>query len=194
MQNPGPALEPLLHRLTECPPEFLRIALPGSEDGTDVIAVVCDLLRPLTSDSLPELAQEQLAELRGRTETQLKVISILCWLLRDDWFQSRPQLALGIWLLFGSARLRKLTEFVRPDKFVSDPDRREELIRTCLAELQFRPEGESVAQASDRLTTLDSVERDRVLRGTAVAERRAREIREAMARKKAEESASRFGE
>jgi hypothetical protein len=44
------------------------------------------------------------------------------------------------------------------------------------------------------MTTLDSVERQRILRKTLAAEKRAREIREAMARAKAQESASRYGE
>ena len=46
----------------------------------------------------------------------------------------------------------------------------------------------------DRKGTLDSVERQRVLQETAEAERRAREVREALARKQALESASRYGE
>jgi hypothetical protein len=44
------------------------------------------------------------------------------------------------------------------------------------------------------LNSLDSAERDRVLRAVAAAERRAREIREAMARKQAQEAANRYGE
>jgi hypothetical protein len=89
---------------------------------------------------------------------------------------------------------KRLVELVRPEKFISDPDRREELVRSCLAQCGLRPQGETQSQAADRLTTLDSAERDRVLRATAAAERRAREIREAMARKQAQESASRYGE
>ncbi len=46
----------------------------------------------------------------------------------------------------------------------------------------------------DRLNTLDSVERKRILEATLAAEKRAREVREAMARAKAQESASRYGE
>jgi hypothetical protein len=75
---------------------------------------------------------------------------------------------------------------------INDPDRREELVRLCLKGLGLIPQGESAAQAADRLTTLDSVERDRVIRETRQAEARAREIREAMARKRAEEAAARY--
>jgi hypothetical protein len=75
---------------------------------------------------------------------------------------------------------------------VGDPDRREELVRVCLAELGLRPRGETVAQAMDRLNTLDSVERKRVVDQTREAEARARQIREAMARRAAQEAAARY--
>ena len=75
---------------------------------------------------------------------------------------------------------------------VTDPDRREELARLALARLGFRPAGETVAQAQDRLTTLNSAERARVMKAAQVAEQRARQIREALARKAAEESADKW--
>ena len=80
--------------------------------------------------------------------------------------------------------------FITPKEFVTDPDRREELARFCLAELGLRPQGESVAQAKDRLTSLDSLERVRVLRDTQAAEARAQEVRQMMARRAAEEAAA----
>ncbi len=93
-----------------------------------------------------------------------------------------------------SKPLRTLSELVSPSQFVHDPDRSEELVRLCLASIDVLPEGESQTHARDRLTTLDSVERQKVLQATAEAERRAREIREAMARQSAMESTSRYGE
>ena len=77
-------------------------------------------------------------------------------------------------------------------KFVTDPDRREELARVALARLGFRPAGETLAQAQDRLTTLNSSERARVMKAARAAEERARQIREALVRKAAEESADKF--
>jgi hypothetical protein len=77
-------------------------------------------------------------------------------------------------------------------KFISDPDRREELARVALARLGFRPAGETMAQSQDRLTTLSSAERSRVMKAAQIAEQRARQIREALARKAAEESADKW--
>ena len=75
---------------------------------------------------------------------------------------------------------------------MTDGDRREELVRLCLSELGIRPAGETVDEATDRLNTLDSVERVNVVRKTRKAEARARKIREEMARKRAEEAAARY--
>jgi hypothetical protein len=122
------------------------------------------------------------------------LLSIVCWLLDDPWFLQRPNLADCVRRLLASEQLSRLAALVKPELFVSDPDRREELTRVCLDLLHLRPQGESAAMAADRLAALDSLERDRVLRKTAVAERRAREVREAMARARAQESASRYGE
>jgi hypothetical protein len=172
----------------------LQVAAGKKAESVDVVAIVCDTLRPLVAARPPELEAAALEKLRTRLSLQLTLISIVCWLLNDEWFQTRADLAPRFWKLFESDELSRLADLVRPDKFVGDPDRREELARTCLAQIGLRPQGESAIQAADRLTTLDSVERQRVLRATAAAERRAREIREAMARKQAQESASRYGE
>ena len=54
------------------------------------------------------------------------------------------------------------------------------------------PAGETLAQAQDRLTTLNSAERARVMKAAQAAEQRARQIREELARKAAEESADKW--
>jgi hypothetical protein len=81
---------------------------------------------------------------------------------------------------------------VNARQWVTDPDRREELARLCLNALGLRPAGESRAEARDRLNTVSSVERRRVLHATRAAELRAAEIREAMRKKAAEEAAARY--
>jgi hypothetical protein len=119
------------------------------------------------------------------------VTLILCWLLSDDWFRKiKPGTEKLLSLLDGEAA--QLASQVAPRKFVTDPDRREELARVALAGLGFRPAGETLAQAQDRLTTLNSTERARVLQAARAAEERARKVREALARKAAQESADKW--
>jgi hypothetical protein len=116
---------------------------------------------------------------------------LLCWLLADEWFQQNKLSAAALLDLIrqGSAQLGAQ---VASRKFVTDPDRREELARFSLARLGYRPAGETVPQAQDRMTSLSSAERARVLQASRAAEERARSIREALARKAAEESADKF--
>lgn len=192
MKDDGPELETLLRRLADCPPEFLEVS--DDAPGINVPAVVCDMLRTMSPLWHPEQEHGKLELIRKAGSQERKLISVASWLLADEWFRSRVELSPAIWNLLTSTALTQLARMVKPEKFTSDADRREELVRLCLAGLGLRPRGETAAQAADRLATLDTVERDRVLRATAAAEKRAREVREAMARKKAQESASRYGE
>lgn len=184
MSPTRPQLERLLHRLANCPPEFLL-----GPDEINLTALSCDHFRAL-GVAIPGTKQRRfLAELPSECQ---RLVSIILWLLRDDWFIARPQLAETTWKFLGSDSLTQLARLVRAEAILNDPDRREELVRVCLKGLGLCPEGESAEYAADRLTTLDSVERERVILQTRKAEARAREIREAMARKRAEEAAARY--
>lgn len=159
-------------------------------------AVVWDVLRAVGSEPL---LPEELAPFRptgrGAKEKReaLRLVLLFCWLLGDDGFRGRPDLG---WLARGLVEQAapQLAEYWNLDRLLTDPDRREELVRRLLWELNLRPAGESEAQAADRLQTLDSAERQRVLSAAAAAERRAQEVREAMARAAAQDAASRYGE
>jgi hypothetical protein len=194
MQTEGPDLATLVHRLSECPAEFLEVTAGKGNRPVDVVAIVCDHMRRMTPGEPPERRAVALEAIGSGKPAVQALVSVVCWLLHDEWFLARRKLAEDMWNLLVSPRLGERATLVKAEKFVSDPDRREELARVCLSGLGLRPKGETVAQATDRLTTLDSAERDRVLRATAAAEKRAREVREAMARAQAQEAASRYGE
>ena len=197
MKKIGPELDLLTHRLTECPAEFYQHPI---ESGTqklaannplpiDVRAIVCDHLRDL-GVPLENIRAMGVAVAQAGLPHQ-RLIAVTVWLLREPWFMARPELAGRIGQLLAD-RLRELASTVRPELTVTDSDRREELARLCLRELGFRPAGETEEQARDRLNTLDSVERVHVVSETRAAESRARKIREAMARKRAQEAAARY--
>src|SRR6185295_12866262 len=79
---------------------------------------------------------------------------------------------------------------IEAERFIAEPERREELARLCLKALGLRPAGETLAQAQDRLTTVDSVETRRVVEEVRRREQRAEEVRAAMRRKAAEAAAA----
>jgi hypothetical protein len=182
MSAEGPILEALTHRLSECPEEFLLPPRIGNDGTISVIAIVHDHLRAMG------IATPQ-SEFNTHEAGYLSLIAIAAWLLHDDWFLAHPELAPGMERLLG-ATLQMLSDVVAAKEFVTDPDRREELARFCLAQLGLRPHGETAAQAKDRLTALDSIERVKVLRDTQAAEARAQEVRKQMAKRAAEEAAA----
>lgn len=195
MQTEGPPLELLLHRLTNCPSEFWESNAdpPISLETTNAItvAIVCDHFR----DMQPELHGEIIAsELQIQNANHGILVRLATWIYHEPWLRTKKELAPHMQAVLCGPRLKQLAQMVRPAMFVSDADRREELIRICLDEIGFRPQSETIEQSADRLTTLDTIERDRILKETLAAEKRAREIREAMAQAKAMESASRYGE
>lgn len=191
MDREGPILETLTRRLAETPEEFLAEPRIGNAGQVHTAAIVGDLLRMLEHDvSTRDLSAFSSSDRRG-DRNRLGVTLVLAWLLADDWFiRARPD-ATGVLTLLGTTA-GELAEHVTAGKLVTDPDRREELARVALARLGLRPAGETIAQAQDRLMTLSSSERQRVMRASRAAEERARAIREALVRKAAQESADKF--
>lgn len=195
MQREGPILESLTRRLAETPEAFLDEPRIQNRGRIHVAAVVNDLLRLLGGSLGGSADANQLAPFLGedvrRDRNRLAIALVGCWLLADDWFvQHRIEASEVLAMLHQVSG--ELEGQVAARKFVSDPDRREELARVALARLGYRPAGETLAQAQDRLATLNSAERARVMKAAQEAERRARQIREALARKAAEESADKF--
>ena len=192
MEGIGPPIESLTRRLAETPDDFLASPVrKGERKPINVPAVVSDLLRDIGGRPLTETHAKELK--RNETERQLTTILITTWLLHDDWFLGREELAEPIRTMILRGDLAQITDLVEPRLFVTDADRREELARLCLDKIGLRPAGESATVARDRMTTLSSVERERVLTETREAQKRIQKIQEAMKRKKAQEAAPAWG-
>jgi|SRR5579859_1720403 len=188
MKREGPALETLTRRMAECPPEFLALPRVGETGAIHVDAVVSDLLRTLGGAGLsPEAARRFQSRNRKADRARLSVALLACWLLDDDWFRGQLDLAEPVLKLLRDG-LVELAATTAAARFVSDPDRREELARVCLSELGLRPAGETIAQAQDRLATLNAAERQRVVKAARQAEERAQKIRVAMQRQAEQEA------
>lgn len=189
-ERSGPPLERLTRRLSECPAEFFAEPREGGRGSVDVAAVVGDVLASLGAAPLDEgRARRLLGEGGAARRNRLGLVLVASWLLGDDWFGGR---SLGVpaeeFLAGGLADAARTVRFA---EFVSDPDRREELARLALRGLGLHPEGETAAQAADRLAALDSVETARTAAQSAAHAARTRMVVEAMRRKAAEEAAAR---
>ncbi|MBI5031017.1 MAG: hypothetical protein HZB51_10855 [Chloroflexi bacterium] len=192
MLREGPPLENLVRRLAETPADFLAEPRIGSAGVVPVAAVVSDVLNDLGGATLTrDQARCFDSNDAKKDRNRLGIALIGCWLLHDDWFRQQRTFA-NVALNFLTASAGELAAVTPAAKFITDSDRREELARLCLKDLGLRPANETDAQAQDRLSTLSSVERQRVIRAAKVAEERARAIREEMARKAKAEADARM--
>jgi len=160
-----------------------------------VAAVVGDMCWALGHQPPATCLQQleaQLEAIDGVTDrNRREVVLLLAWLLADPWFVAQPPELEAVLALLDEGAA-ELAAFTPARKFVVEEDQREELARFALGRLGLRPQGETVAQAQDRLTTLSAAERARLLRASRDAERRAQTIREALMRKAAQESADKW--
>jgi len=157
-------------------------------------------LTPETATGAPSLMDRLISKLSGSESAPaiqanerdwLRCVLVGCWLINDAWFLQQKNIVDAV-RRFLTGELRELSKSTQATKLVGDPDRREELARLCLKALDYRPKGESPEQAQDRLATLNTTERMRLLKAVREAEKRAKEIREAMAKKAAEEAAAKY--
>ncbi len=192
MQRVGPPLPAIHRRLAETPADFLDEPRIGRQGRVVVAALLGDVLQALGLPADPRLLARYRPEGGDpQDRNAFRLAMVAAWLLADEWLAretAQPEQLADLLL----ATLPELAAQVRADLFVTDPDRREELARTFLARLGFRPEGESEAEAADRLSMVSAAERSRLLAASRAAEQRAREVREALARKAAQESADKW--
>jgi hypothetical protein len=191
MLFPGPPLETLLRRLADTPPDFLDDPRIGPSGQVHVAAVVNDLLAQGPGRaSLQELQRFESHNARA-DEARLRLVLVMAWLLADNGLRAAG-LARADALKIVDETANELATLAPAAKYLQDPDRREELVRVLLSRLDLRPQGETVEQATDRLSALSATERQRLLAASRAAEARAREIREALVRKAAEASADKW--
>ena len=191
MNKTGPVLEILTRRLAETPPDFLAEPVVAGSGSVMVPALVNDLAA-MHGARLPQARLGAFAGTAAHVDrNRLALVMIAVWLLADDWFLGQ-QIAPAMLADLLIDPMAELAVGTPAHKFVNDPERREELARVILAFLDYRPQGESEAQATDRLAAVSATARRKLLAASRASEQRARQIREALAKKAAEESADKW--
>lgn len=194
MKEQGPPLEALIDRLISIPDEFLQTGRRDTEKGVYVPALVNDLLLdnggyPLSDEEI----QVYFPDKSDKKNVYPRLVAILSYIYEDSFFTDKKNGAERIKDFLLSPELIELSKTAgSAEEFINDPDRREEICRRALNALNYLPLGETEKNAEDRLRTLDSVERKKILARTMEAQKRAKELREAMMRKEAEEAASKM--
>jgi hypothetical protein len=198
MTATAPELPPLaefLRWLAEMPQSFSATpeGFSGGPPTVSVPAVVADLIDTMHNEP-PD--SEFLRPFRSgdhskKERNRLRWVLAACHLLWHPALRSLP-LPLDRLRLLLVDDLAGLAAVVSADELRHDEERREELVRRTLHILDLSLPGESQAEAEDRLAQVNCVERQRLVREAAEKERRARDIREQLARQAAQEAAARY--
>lgn len=191
---PVPPLAEWLRWTSEMPASF-RAEPEGFATGrVRVRAVVADLLETLTG-APPDAA---LLDAFTPADTGPRERNRLAWILAATHVLWHPALRGAGLPAKGRAGIAKLlveelaalSAVVSAGRLLTEEERREELVRRALRACRLALPGESDADGEDRLKQVDSIERHTVLAAAATREKRTREVREAMAKKAAEEAAA----
>ncbi len=127
---------------------------------------------------------------RITSSQESQLLRICLWLLTHGAFYQNPEWSAGIIKILNS--VKELASQVSPSLFLKDPERREEIIRLVLSAMNLPIEGETEGESQRRRESLDSLARARILQETRASQQRVQAIREALARKEAEEAASKY--
>lgn len=176
-RDAGPEVAALTRRLAETPRRHL-----GDPMAVALPEVVSDLLgTPLHGAGAGRYLPGgwtrgggppyEAGEVRWR-----RSVLIACWLLADESLRAVDGFAAAVRRWF-EKDLFTLSLFVDPLSFVSDADRREELVRVVLRVLGVTPAGEDTETAAARLFAVDSLERAKAVIAAKAEEEHARGMR-----------------
>ena len=180
----GPAMTQLHHRMTSTPEVVINGDLP-----LHLTPLVHDLVFSYSSQFLPNQLdpfRKTLAQCPWHIASYL-----MLYFLADPAFKACNFSSEAL-LISLQNTAQELFDAGNNRVYVEDVDKREEFIRVVLASLKLRPEGETQAQADDRLLTVSSLERKRIMQASRVAEERAERIRKQMAAKAARQAADKL--
>lgn len=190
MSVEGPPLEQLTRRLIDTPTPFLAEPRIGGHGSVHGPALVADVLAAHGFHADLKLIERFAGKDRAKERNPRTLTQILCWLLMDESLLGKLGAGELLRLLYDEAN--GLAEKTAAKEFIDNDERREELARMALRGAGMRPAGESHNVAEDRWLAVSSRERMRLAAATRAAEERARQIREALAKKAAEESADKW--
>lgn len=124
-----------------------------------------------------------------KNENYARVILLASYFLSDKSFGSEIKLEKVKKLIFD---LEPISEIVPIKDFLFDMERKEEFVRICFSSLDLILKNETKEKFQDRFKSIDSIERKFMFEESKKARERARILREEMARKEAEEAASKM--
>lgn len=175
--------------LRKCPDIFLTSSDFFVEDGLNSVALLNDTHRVITNDFFRDDLKIPAEFIE---DNHWRAIHISTWLLNHPDFINNPALEDKLYN-FWFIELHEASSYVKPNEWISDDERAEEMVRLLLYCCEIMPQGENPDEAADKLSSLSSVQRHKVLKQSYEAHERIMNIKREMAEKKAREAANTYG-
>ena len=193
----APPFAALMRHLADAPPDWQAPVELRRRPGVRISALLADTLLDLGDAGLADADAQPFEQQASADQGWLQLLLVTLWLLHQpalqaalaaDWNVKRRQRLLA----FLQQDLRQRAPYLSADAAIGQAEGREELIRHLLAALQCLPADEDQRTFDYRLQARDSVGQAELVAKARAAEERARKLREAMARKAAEEAAMKY--
>jgi hypothetical protein len=179
--------------LRKCPDTYLQPSDFFMEEGLNSIALICDTYRTVSNDFLKnEFDIPAGFNFKSIEDNHWRAIHISTWLLSHPDGINSPSIEAQLYF-FWFEKLVQASEYVKFNEWISDDERAEEMVRLLLYCCEIIPDGETKDEAADKLSSLSSVDRHKVLKESYEAHERIMNIKREMAEKKAREAANTYG-
>jgi hypothetical protein len=183
----------LVTYLRKCPDTFLLSSDFFLEDGVNSVALVCDTCKVVSNDFLRnDFKIPSEFNLKFINDNHWRAIHISTWLLSNKDFVNNPAIEEQLYS-FWFVELQLASAYVKFNEWINDDERAEEMVRLLLNCCEITPHGENEEEAADKLSSLSSVDRHKVLKQSYEAHERIMNIKREMAEKKAREAANTYG-
>ncbi|KAF2506937.1 hypothetical protein EYY60_20705 [Flavobacterium zhairuonense] len=183
----------LVAHLRKCPDSYLRSSDFFEEGGLNSLALIADTYRIVSNNFLKkDFKNPSNFDLKLVDDNHWRAIHISTWLLCHPDFVNNPQIENKLHQ-FWFEELLKTTVYVKHNEWISDDERAEEMVRLLLYCCEIIPYGENHNEAADKLSSINSEERYRVLKESYEAHERIMRIQREMAEQKAREAANVYG-
>ena len=183
----------LVAHLRKCPDIFLRPSSSIENDGLNSVALISDTYRLVCNDFLKkEFKIPSNFNLAYIDDNHWRTIHISIWLLSHPDFLNNALLEDKLYD-FWFEELSEVSLYVKFNEWIIDEERAEEMVRLLLYCYEIIPKGESQDEAADKLSSLSSADRHKVLQQSYQAHERIMKIKKEMAEKKAREAANTYG-
>lgn len=183
----------LVTHLRKCPDIYLEPSSLIENEGLNSIALVCDTYRIVCNDFLKKgFKKPSDYNLAYIDDNHWRAIHISIWLLSHQNFINSAFIEDKLYN-FWFEELSEASLYVKFKEWISDDERAEEMVRLLLHCCEIIPDGENQDEAADKLSSLSSADRQKVLKQSYEAHERIMNIKREMAEKKAREAANTYG-